>query len=133
MGIQTPWGETGKPGQGVTSAKDPGPVPNDLTPPSKLPPPPAEANVLNDPAVNRAIAEYEQMERADDIYRAAINLYLKKLHEYKQLQFWGKPAVVPYFGKSFADALHVSNLSEEVKAALPFAAVAKLYPEVEDK
>jgi hypothetical protein len=130
--IKTPWGTTNTPGQGITNAKDPGPVPEDLTPASKLPPPPAEPNVLNDPATNRAIAEYEQLERADHIYRRALALYAKKLHEYRQQQFWGKSPVVPYFGASFAAAFNGSNLTDEVKNALPFTKVAGLYEKVQE-
>lgn len=115
----TPFGTPGTPNQGIiVGLVDPGPVP-EFTIPSLNDPPPPMGSVFSSPEERAAIAAYQRLVRADTIYRQAIVLFFKKLHEYKQNSFWGKNPEKPSFVKSFTDAFMLSL--ETDKDSLPYS------------
>lgn len=137
MGIQTPWGETGKPGQGINPNATPaGPAPVNPVPESKIPiDPPFEPSVFLNPEQQQANVEHSLKLRADHIYRIAIGDYARAIFDWKRNREAGSKAAPPIFAASFAATLRNQQITDSAFDNLPWAEVAALYqlPKVEEK
>jgi hypothetical protein len=125
--IKTPWGTTGTPGEGVTTAVQPV-QPTKLVPDPLIPQdPPFAPSVWLNPEQARANVEYAKLVRADYLYRAAIGNYVRRVYDSKLTEFYtGKKMPAPIFAVSFA--VTVDGIAAEEIAALPFDQVAAFYP-----
>ncbi len=125
---KTPWGTTGTPGEGVTGATEPPPLPPNPMPESKLWPLPFPNT--DGRSVEQALANmhHGQLQAADYILRAALGLHARAAYNAELNAFYtGRKVRRPTFAESFAAQIINSNMTTEHMQSLPFDEVAPLY------